>query len=78
MRTKNIHLNDCAARGHQSVLERKYIEIHLARLGHTLESVKTLPIADAKRLMTEACRYASLKMAEIEAKGQFRDRIRYE
>jgi len=78
MRTKIDQSQDYTARGSRSALERKYIEDHLARQGYTLESIKTLPIMEAKRLMTKACIYASLKMAEIESKVQFQEKIRYE
>ncbi len=34
---------DFVPRGPQSALERKYIEDHLSRKGHSFDSIKTLP-----------------------------------
>jgi hypothetical protein len=45
--------------------------------GYRLEDLHGLPKEEAKRLMTEACRYASLKLAEIEAKAKLRKEIHF-
>lgn len=62
----------------QSPLERQFIIDYLAGKGYHLEEIKSLPDQLAKKLMTEACTYASLKLAEIEARSQFRRKIRFE
>jgi hypothetical protein len=62
----------------QSPLERQLIKDFLAAKGYGLEDVKILPADKAKELMTAACIYASLKLAEIESRSQFRRKIHYE
>lgn len=52
-------------------LERYFIEAYLASKGHTWEKLRGLPEGDVRRLMTEACTYASTKLAEVEARAQF-------
>lgn len=62
----------------QSPLEQQLIIDFLADKGYTLVDLKTLPASFAKELMTAACSYASLKLAEIEARSKFRNKIQYE
>jgi hypothetical protein len=61
-----------------SLLERQLISDYLMEKGYRLETLKTLPRCQVKELMTEACTYASLKLAEIEARSQFRRKIWFE
>jgi len=61
----------------QSPLERQLIIDYLAEKGYRLEDMKMLPTDLAKKLMTAACTYASLRLAEIEARSQFRRKILY-
>lgn len=56
-------------------LERAYIREYLRNQGHTLESVQKLSEQEKKELMTAACRYAALKMAEIESRARFAETI---
>lgn len=56
-------------------LERKLIAEYLADRGYKLGNLEKLPEAQAKQLMKEACRYADLKLAEIESRSKFRKKI---
>jgi hypothetical protein len=67
-----------AVKAPQSPLERQLIINFLWTKGYRLENLQTLPADLAKELMTAACTYASLKLAEIEARSQFQHKIRYE
>jgi len=58
-------------------LEKMYIEQYLAEQGHHWCDLAKLPAKEVKRLMTEACMYASTKLAEMQAKVGFREEIRY-
>ena len=62
----------------QSSLERQYIIDYLAVRGYSLKDLKILPKEKADELMTVACRYASLKLAEIESRSKFLHKIHYE
>jgi hypothetical protein len=62
----------------QSALERELISEYLKNKGYRLKDLKKLPQAEAKRLMKEACQYASLKLAEIEARAGFSHKIKYD
>ncbi len=73
----SVRNEDCVTVGPQSALEKKYIEDYLAGKGYSLEDLKGLPKDEAKRLMTGACTYASLKLAEVESKAKFRQKIKY-
>ena len=64
--------------GPQSALERELIRQYLQDKGYRREDLRNLPREEAKRLMKEACQYASLKLTEIEAKAGFRRKIRYD
>ena len=69
--------DNCAGEGPQSSMERKYVEEYLQEKGYSLRKLQTLPEEQAKALMREACRYASLKLAEVEAKVKFGKSIKY-
>ena len=70
--------NHLAVKAPQSSLERQLIIDFLAAKGYHLKDLQTLPADMAKELMTAACLNASLKLAEIEARSQFRHKIHYE
>ncbi len=72
---RETDLERCASEGPQSALERKLIEEYLQEKGYTWESVHTLPEEEYHRLMTEACKYASLKLAEVESRAHLRREI---
>jgi hypothetical protein len=63
--------------GPKSTLEKKYIEEYLLSKGYRRKDLRNLPKEEAKRLMTEASTYASLKLADIEARSRFRDKIHW-
>lgn len=56
-------------------LEHKLIVSFLREKGHTLESIKKLPEAEARQIMVEASRYASARLAELEARSRFVDKL---
>lgn len=62
----------------QSALERELIADFLRDKGYRRKDLRKLPKEDAKKLMKGACMYASLKLAEIEAKVSFRQKIQFE
>jgi len=68
-------IDKSAAEGPQSALERKYIQEYLESQGTNLESLSRLPKDEMQRLMREACKYASLKLAEVESRAKFRHEI---
>ena len=70
------NLDELLPKGPQSALERRFIKEYLQDKGFQLEDLKRLPLNESKQLMTEACRYASLKLAEVESKAKFRKEIR--
>lgn len=63
------------AAGPQSDLERQLIEGYLRAEGYSLLELKLLPKEKARALMRAACRYAGLKMAEIESRSKLRSKI---
>jgi hypothetical protein len=63
--------------GSQDSLERKYILEYLGEKGFCLRDLLQLSEQEARQLMTEACCYASLKLAEIEIKANFLRKIEY-
>lgn len=62
-------------RGPQSALEKKYILEYLNSQGYCPQDLADMPREDARRLMTEASFYASLRLAEVEAKAKFLQKI---
>jgi hypothetical protein len=59
-----------------STLNRQFIHKYLKRRGFSPEHIDLLPANMAKELMSDACLYASLKMAEIEACSHLRKKFR--
>jgi len=72
----NSNVDDQLPKGPQSALERRFIKEYIHKKGYQFEDLKRLPLEESKQLMTEACRYASLKLAEVESKAKFRKEIR--
>jgi hypothetical protein len=62
--------------GPQSVMEKMLLEEFLRGKGYQLKDLHTLPDEQARALMTEASKYASLKMAQVESSAHFREKIR--
>ena len=77
MSANNPDLEGCTEDGPQSALERKLIEEYLSEKGYHLSDLQALPEREARRLMREACKYASLKLAEVESRAQLRKDIHY-
>jgi hypothetical protein len=75
MSDRYLDLKECLDQGPQSVLERKFIVEFLSSKGITLHDWKAMPKDEARLLMTQACIYASVKLAEIEAKAKLREDI---
>lgn len=59
------------AEDRNALLEKTLIEEYLHEKGYSLEALKKLPAKIAENLMSEASRYASLKMEEVEARAHF-------
>lgn len=64
--------------GPQSSLEKMLIEAFLEGKGYSLEALKQLPEEEARQLMRAASSYASMKLAEVESKAQFRQEIQHD
>lgn len=77
MSEREHEVDRCASEGPQSALERKLIEEYLKEKGYSLKDLRALPEEEAHRLMREACRYASLKLAEVESRAQMRREIHH-
>jgi hypothetical protein len=60
----------------QSALEKQLVDDYLQSKGYSREDLHKLPVELAKQLMKDACMYSSLKLAELQAKSQFREEIR--
>lgn len=59
----------------EAALERMYIEEYLTEKGHSYNSLRKLPKDEARKLMIEACRYATFKLAEMEARARLQREI---
>lgn len=63
----------------QAPLETMFIDEYLQRKGFSsLKELCELPEAEAKKIIVEAFKFASLKLAEIESKAKFRGEIHYQ
>ena len=60
----------------ESILERHLIAEYLLSKGYHKSDLKNLPHEQRKKLMKEACMYAAIKLANIEAKSKFRQKIK--
>jgi hypothetical protein len=58
-------------------LEKMFIEEYLKEKGYRWCELAKLDPHEMKKLMTEACMYATTKLADIEAKTGFRHNITY-
>lgn len=73
--TNEKFVDDCVKEGPQAAMEKAFIEEYLKSKGHSLKELQKLPAEKAKALMTEACQYASLKLAQMESTAHFREKI---
>ncbi len=69
-------VEDCFKEGPQSAMEKMLLEEYLQDKGYGLSDLASLPEEMSKRLMVEACKYASLKLAQVESTAHFRESIR--
>lgn len=58
-------------------LEKVFINRFLEENGYRWCELVNLPADQLKKIMTDACMYASARLAEVEAKVGFRQEIRY-
>jgi hypothetical protein len=61
-----------------SELEWQLITDYLKEKGYSRNDLQNLSEDEAHNLRVEACRYASLKLAEIEARSRFLHKIHHE
>lgn len=52
-------------------LERQLINAYLASAGHEMEALLARDDQEARRLLAEASRYASVKLSEVEARSHY-------
>jgi hypothetical protein len=74
----NFQIDPRVFEGPHSRLEIRYIDDYLRARGYTWSDLCQLPEKIAKQLMVEASRYASMKLAEHEARAKFRQDIHFE
>ena len=60
----------------RALLEKNLIDEYLKDKGYDRESLKILPEDEAHRLMTEASIFASGKLAEIETKARYKQKLK--
>ncbi len=60
-----------------AALEREFIIDYLGQRGYKLQDLKALAPVLRKKVLTQACRYASLKLAEIESCSHFIHKLHY-
>jgi hypothetical protein len=63
--------------GPESGLERKLIAEYLLDKGYRMSDLRRLPKDQRKTLMKEACLFAAIRLANIEAKSKFRRKINF-
>ncbi len=71
----NHHLLVMPDKAIHSGLERQFINQFLQEQGYDLTAIKSLPQEQAKKLMIEASKHASSRLAEIEARSKFIQKI---
>lgn len=64
-------LDSPATMAPDALLEQAFITEYLQGRGYRLEDVAELPHAQARLLLAEASRYASARLAEVEARAHF-------
>ena len=69
------HVQDSGRQEPQAALERALIDEFLAERGYTLRSVADLPNTDRDQLLRGAAEWATLRLAEIEARARFVEQI---
>ncbi|MBK9053589.1 MAG: hypothetical protein IPL78_22615 [Chloroflexi bacterium] len=72
---KEQFVNECIKDGPQSAMEKMLLHEYLQGKGYQLADLQGLPEAQVKALMTEACQYASLRLAQVESTAHLREKI---
>jgi hypothetical protein len=63
----------------QAPLEMMFIDEYLQNKGFSsMKALCNLPENEAKKLLIDACKFASLKLAEIESRIRFKEEIHYQ
>ncbi len=62
--------------GPQARMEKALLEEYLQTRGYSFKDLGELPEEEAKSLMIKACKYASVKLAQVESAARFRETIR--
>ncbi|MDX1665088.1 MAG: hypothetical protein R3272_14950 [Candidatus Promineifilaceae bacterium] len=75
MSVRQEFAQDCLQNGPQSALERTLIQDYLMEKGYRLADLRRLPPEERRRLMKDACQYASLKLATIESTSHMHDTL---
>jgi hypothetical protein len=71
--SKNAKAKDkYPSKGLKATLEMKYIDEYLLSRGYRRKDLRMLPKKEARQLLIEASRYASLKLADIESRALYR------
>ncbi len=73
----SLSIPDFGMRGPQAALERKLIEEYLRSKGYCLHDLGRLPRAEAKKLMIETCAFATARLAEVESRAKFQQKIHF-
>jgi hypothetical protein len=63
--------------GPQSKMERTLLEEYLKGQGYCFKDLCKLAEEEAKTLMIEACKYASLRLSQVESTANIREKIRW-
>lgn len=61
-----------------AALEKQLIQSYLLEKGYQRKDIKRMPLHRSRELLAEASRYASLKLAEIESRSKFLNKIHFE
>jgi hypothetical protein len=69
-------LNHNSIKNNESALERHFIAKYLLSKGYHVSDLQNLPKEQKKKMMKEACIYAAMRLANIEAKSKFRQKIK--
>lgn len=78
MKSLKLEKDAPAFNGPQAPLETMFIDEYLQSKGFSsIKELCNLPENEAKKLLIDACRFASLKLAEIESKAKFRGEMHF-
>lgn len=76
MLERHFDFKECLDRGIDLALERELMVEYLLSRGFQWTDLKSMDKEEACALMREASKYASIHLAEIEAKAKFREGIK--